>query len=453
MYLRLLACCLVLPVFGLAFSHEDGEKLLKEVAERIQNEFPNEPGQSLDLETLYAKAAQGMAQSLDPYSDYFQREDVADFESHLDGSYCGIGAYIETIKGRVAIVSAMFGSPAEAVGLKARDIVDSIDGEDVSQLDMNQLIKKIKGPQGSSFKLGIIREGVKKEFEVTRQRIVVPSCASTILPGDIAFLKLSSFDRNLLDSIVKQLDAMQQKTALKGIVVDLRGNGGGLLVQAVDVANLFLPVDKPIVTVKRKNYADVTYTTLDRCYTDLPLVVLVNEASASASEILSGALRDYKRATLIGTKTFGKGCVQQTFGLDSTHGQTELKVTIAKYYLPGGECIHGVGINPDIVVEAAPIRPELEAANIPLLLAYCDELEKDKALLAKLCENDHGDVNAYPGFVDFHCSLKTALSVDDVRACVRAELRKDFSVSAGEPFIYDLQEDVQLKAAIQVLVK
>jgi carboxyl-terminal processing protease len=297
----------------------------------------------------------------DPHTSYLNPTQYNDLITSLDGEYEGIGAYVDLTGEYVRIISPIKGAPAEEAGLKAGDLVVGVDGEDVTGLDGELVRSKILGPAGSKVVLTIQREGVEDPFdvEITRGKIVIPSVTSEMLDNNIAYVQLLVFgDDTTADLRVALEDLMAQNP--DGLILDLRGNGGGYRDVAVSVTSEFLGDG----VVLYQEYGDGSVDTFDvipgGLATDIPLVVLVDEGTASASEILAGAIQDYERGTIVGTTTFGKGTVQLPLELSNSQGV--VRITISRWLTPLERQINGVGIEPDHVVEItdADIEAELD---------------------------------------------------------------------------------------------
>ncbi|MGH7142652.1 MAG: S41 family peptidase [Planctomycetota bacterium] len=438
------------------FVRADGEQLLRDIVDKITVCYVDED--KVDLQKLYEAAAIGMVDALDPFSAYLTQQDVEDTEEKLGGKYYGIGAYVGMRDGLFTIISPIYGSPADKAGLKSMDRIIKVDDVDIRNMSIEAIIKRLKGPAGTKVKLEFWRAGLTKPRALTvpRAEITVPSVIYGVLPGDIAYMRLTTFGEDTAADCRKALAAMNKDHDIRAVVVDLRNNPGGLLNTAVDVASLFLPKGdlvvysqgRPLVFPKQEYFVKTDPIVSE------PVGVLVNSGSASASEIVSGALHDHKRAFLVGEKTFGKGSVQQPFPMAATGDKTELKLTIAKYYLPNGECIHQKGIEPDIPIET-PIIPGWKYDDFDKIAAdksvekyFTQYYAANTALFDKLAFYDGGDVSQYPGFKDFYTALKTHLSQDDVRLLLRAEARNRYEANHHEELAFDIQEDTQLRRCL-----
>jgi carboxyl-terminal processing protease len=304
-------------------------------------------------ELIYG-AIRGMVETLDPHSSFITAEDYKELMIETKGSFPGVGIVI-TMKDRVlTVVSPIEGTPAYKAGIKAGDEIIMIEDKATKDLTIREAVKLIRGPKGTRVKLTVKRKGLEKpiDFVITRDEIPIRSVRSFSLPFDLGYIRISNFQSNTGQDLVKALREMESKKELKGLVLDLRNNPGGLLSQAVRVADEFLDAGS-IVSIKsrdKKEQKSVAHKNKEsRTY---PMVALVNEGSASASEIVAGALQDNKRALILGSTTFGKGSVQTLFPLTDGSG---LRLTTALYYTPNGRSIQASGIEPDI--EVAFVQP------------------------------------------------------------------------------------------------
>jgi len=294
---------------------------------------------------------EGLAQSTgDPYTEYFTPKEANQFSDELNNSFDGIGAELGADpQGNIEIIAPIAGMPAAKAGLKPKDIITTINGVGTSGMSPDQAVGKIRGPAGSKVQLGILRNGTQQlNLTITRANIIVPSVTTKILSGNIGYMQISTFADDTAN-LANEAAATFASKHVKGIVLDLRDNPGGLVNAAVDVSSLWLPQGKTIMQEKRGSQVVQTYaaTGSDTLH-GIPTVVLVNDGSASASEITAGALHDNGAARIIGIKTYGKGVVQE---LDDLPGGAELKVTIASWYRPNGQNINHKGITPDQIVQ------------------------------------------------------------------------------------------------------
>lgn len=304
----------------------------------------------LDANNLLDGLKEGLAKAAgDNYTEYLNVKDAKDFNDELNGTFSGIGAELSKDQSNIIVVAPISGYPAEKAGLKPKDVIVEIDGKSITDSTITEAVNKIRGPVGTKVKLKVVRGGTQAlDFEITRQQITVPSVESQILDGNIGYLKVSRFAEDT--SSLSQQAAQKFKDAhVKGVILDMRSDPGGLLDAAVDLSSLWLPQGKTVLQERRggtvvRTYASKGFDTLQGIKT----VVLINEGSASASEITAGALKDNGVATLIGVKSFGKGSVQQLAKLPDGG---VLKVTIARWYTPGGKNIDKEGITPDQYVK------------------------------------------------------------------------------------------------------
>ncbi|MFP3852971.1 MAG: S41 family peptidase [Anaerolineales bacterium] len=322
---------------------------------------------------LMRGAIRGMMEALgDPHSGYMDPSEYQQANIPLEGQYEGIGAWVDPDGEYLTIIAPMPGSPAEEAGLEPGDEIIAVDGEDVTGMDGNQVIRLVMGPAGSTVELTVRREGRSEPFvvEVERREITIPSVESEMLEGDIAYVQLFNFGEDTTRDLRQALRELQRQDP-QGLILDLRGNGGGFLGTAINVADEFLP-NGLIMTERFGDGSEQEYdASRGGLAVDIPLVVLINEGSASASEIVAGAIQDRERGTLVGTTSFGKGSVQNWIPLSEDEGA--VRVTVARWYTPDGRQISENGLTPDVVVEVEPAEleddedPQLERA-IEILL-------------------------------------------------------------------------------------
>ncbi|OGQ16876.1 MAG: hypothetical protein A3B70_01805 [Deltaproteobacteria bacterium RIFCSPHIGHO2_02_FULL_40_11] len=319
--------------------------------------------EEVEIKELVYGAIKGMLATLDPHTNFLTPELFKEMKVDTSGEFGGLGIEITMKDGVLTIITPLEGTPADKAGLKANDKIIKIEDEYTDKMNLMEAVSKMRGKKGTPIQITILREGLTepKEFKVVRDIIKVKSVKFEMLKEDIGYVRVANFQerthqdlRSALTQLDRQSKKYQSKTdqpqlGLQGLVLDLRNNPGGLLDQAVKVSDLFLEKGIIVSTMGRlKENKDVEYAHKSGTWRDVPIVVLVNGASASASEIVGGALQDHQRALLIGTKTFGKGSVQQVIELDDQSG---LKLTIAKYYTPSGRSIQESGLEPDIEVE------------------------------------------------------------------------------------------------------
>ncbi len=353
---------------------QDLEELFKPFWESWQIVNEQYVTQPVDEEKLMQGAIRGMLQSLDdPYTSYMDPFQYQQNSVTLEGDYEGIGAWVDITGEYLAIISPMPGSPAEKAGLKAGDIVIAIDGEDMTGIPGDLVLRRILGPAGTEVVLSIEREDLAEplEFKIIRENILIPSLEAKMLDDNIGYIRLYTFGEDTGKDLSKELSRLMESNP-DGLVLDLRNNSGGYLTTAVDVVSEFIEAGK---TVLYQEYGDGTRQTWETNRggkaLEIPLVVLVNEGTASASEITAGAVQDYERGTLVGTTTFGKGLVQNWIPLRNDNGA--VSVTTAHWLTPNERQIHKQGLTPDVLVEItdedieADKDPQLEKA-IELLL-------------------------------------------------------------------------------------
>lgn len=344
------------------------EDLFQPFWESWQILHANYVDQPLDDVQLMRGAIEGMLDSLgDPHTSYMDPSEYEQATMDLDSSYEGIGAWVDTDAEFLTIIAPMAGSPAEEAGLQPGDEVIAIDGEDMTGIDASVAVQHVLGPAGTTVVLTIRREEVAQPFdvEIVRAEIELHSVEYELLPENIAYIQLVSFG---VETSTELRNALQEMLAEEpiGLILDLRGNGGGYLDTAIEVASEFID-DGVILTERFGDGRERTFNALgDGIATDIPLIVLINGGSASASEIVAGAIQDYGRGILMGETSFGKGSVQNWIPLSNDNGA--VRVTIARWYTPSERVIHEVGLDPDIVVEfseedwEADIDNQLEAA-------------------------------------------------------------------------------------------
>lgn len=306
-----------------------------------------------DEEALRQGMIKGMVDALgDPYSTYYTKEEFAEMMESSDGSFEGIGAYLqqdgETME--ITVSRPIKDSPAEQVGMRSGDIVRTVDGEDISGQDINLVVSKIKGPSGSTVVIGVERAGEDEliEFTIKRALVYEESVSWEMLEGEdgIGYIYILAFEDDTANQFRQALTELRDEGATS-LIIDLRDDGGGYVDVCVEIADMILP-EANIVSTKDKHGIQMSYDSSDDEFIRMPIVLIVNGNTASASEILTAALRDNDYATVVGEQTFGKGIVQEVIPLDDGSG---VKLTMCEYYTPAGECIHEVGITPDVEEE------------------------------------------------------------------------------------------------------
>ena len=407
-----------------------GLKLFSDVIDLIEKSYV-EP---VDNKKLIEDAIQGMVHGLDPHSALLSPEDYKELQLDTQGEFTGIGVSITTREGMVTVVSAIEGTPAFKAGIKSGDVIVKIGNE--STKNLKDAVNRIRGPKGSKISISIMREGVSEpmEFELLRDVIPIESVrALTIKPG-YGYVWITNFRDSTTHDLVAALEKLESgNVPMKGLILDLRNNPGGLLNQAIDVSDLFL--DKgTILSIKGRNEKNTKVFTAhaDSGKRSYPMVVLINGGSASASEIVAGALQDHKRAVIMGTTSFGKGSVQNVEPLRDGYG---LKLTIARYYTPSGRSIQAKGIEPDIEVkpEPYPVKDKDQHDRITM--------PKEKDLENHLeAEPANGQKNT------------KAVSPSKDENSESPEILPDDESANASVSLDRLEKDIQLKRALETLI-
>ena len=310
--------------------------------------------EDVPAETLITGAVKGMINALnDPHSTYMDKERYSKFMVETEGSFGGVGIVIGVKDKLLTVVAPIEGTPGEKAGIKSGDQIIKIDGQDTTGMAVDQAVSRIRGPVGSRVTLTIKRDGQdEQDYVLTRSNIQIKTVHGRMLEDKIGYIRISMFNENTGSDFRKQLNELKSQ-GMMAVVLDLRDNPGGLLTESVKVASNFVP-QGPVVSVISKSGDKMTHSS-DLRTASYPLAVLINGGSASASEIIAGAVQDTGAGTLIGTKTYGKGSVQSVMRLDS---ETAVKLTVARYYTPKARSIDGVGIEPDLKVENPVINRE-----------------------------------------------------------------------------------------------
>ncbi|SDO60959.1 carboxyl-terminal processing protease [Lutimaribacter pacificus] len=393
--------------------------LFGDIFERIRAQYVEE----VDEKDLIEAAINGMLTSLDPHSSYLSPDDAADMRVQTRGEFGGLGIEVTQEEGFVKVVSPMDGTPADEAGIEAGDFITHVDGESVLGLTLDEAVDKMRGPVGSEIIITIVREGEAEPFDVSlvRDTIKLQAVRSRV-EGDAVVLRVTTFNdqtfANLEEGLNKTVEELGGLDKISGIVLDLRNNPGGLLTQAIRVSDAFLEKGE-IVSTRGRDPADGDRynATPGDLANGRPIVVLINGGSASASEIVAGALQDHRRAIVVGTKSFGKGSVQTVMPL---RGDGAMRLTTARYYTPSGRSIQNLGVSPDIVVQQprrAPNAAEEEEQTRPR--------SRSEADLRGRLDND-------------------SLSEDEVRQIEEDRAKADKAAQLRE-------EDYQLAYAVDIL--
>jgi len=333
--------------------------LFGDIFERIRGQYVEE----VDTGELIEAAIDGMLTSLDPHSSYLSPDDAASMRVQTRGEFGGLGIEVTQEEGFVKVVSPMDGTPADEAGMEAGDFITHVDGESLLGLTLDEAVGKMRGPVGAEIIITVVREGEGEPFDVSMVRATIElQAVRSRSEGETVVLRVTTFNDkttpNLTEQLAEKVEELGGMDAVNGFVIDLRNNPGGLLTQAIRVSDAFLE-EGEIVSTRGRNpeEGDRFNATPGDLAMGKPLVVLINGGSASASEIVAGALQDHRRAIVIGTKSFGKGSVQTIMPL---RGEGAMRLTTARYYTPSGRSIQSLGVSPDIIVEQPSRKPEAE---------------------------------------------------------------------------------------------
>lgn len=367
-FLRYFLVFIFLTGIGLQLSHGDNENLpldeirtFTEVFSKIKNDYVEE----VDDRKLLEDAIRGMLAGLDPHSTYLDRESYKELQEGTTGEFGGLGIEVGMENGFVKVIAPIDDTPAKKAGIEAGDLIIKLDDTPVKGLSLNDAISRMRGKPGTDITLTIIRNGEEKPLVITITRAVIrvnSVRARTLEPG-YGYLRISSFQANTGRDLRQELDRLSEENdyKLKGVVMDLRNNPGGVLNAAVEVSDLFLDKGLIVYTEGRIKNSDLKFNARPlNVVRDLPIVILVNEGSASASEIVAGALQDHDRAVIVGQQTFGKGSVQTILPMAD---EAAVKLTTARYFTPSGRSIQASGITPDIIIDKLTVERVEEDGN------------------------------------------------------------------------------------------
>lgn len=327
-------------------------ELFSNILSILQDNYVEE----IDTDSVIEGAINGLLLSLDPHSSYLPPQSFQELQNETQGSFTGIGIEITIKDNKLTVVSPIEGTPASEAGLQANDTIVKIEGEWTTDMTPMDAVKKLRGPKGSKVTFSVYREGWDdlKEFTLVRDVIPVRSVRALFLEQGIAYTRITNFQSQTTKDYLAELKNLQKKDAVNAIILDLRSNPGGLLNQAVSVADIFIDSGLIVYTKGRREEQNMVFESRESgSYGVTPLIVLVNEGSASASEIVAGAIQDQKRGLIVGTQTFGKGSVQTIVPLQNGAG---LRMTTARYFTPSGRSIQVKGITPDITIDYKPIN-------------------------------------------------------------------------------------------------
>ena len=423
---------------------------LKDIIQYIQENYAGEVSEEAMMEGAY----KGLFEALDPYSKYFTQEELDVFDQMSSGTYSGIGATIGIENNQMTIIDLIERGPALKAGLKPGDAILTIDDKEAKISSFEKSINMLLGKPGTKVKVSIKRSDVKEVlvFNITREVIHLPAVKARVMEDNIGYIQILEFNEKVSEGVEKVLDDFQQKK-VKGIILDLRNNPGGLIDESVNVADFFVPKGQ-VVKIVFKNKSYQTYSAMKESIKK-PLVVLINEGSASASEIVAGAIQDTKVGTIIGTQSYGKGTVQSIFPISNGGG---IKLTIAKYLTPKGRIIDGVGIKPDIIIN----NPEqLDLAKLSNFVPMIEET---------VAEAGDKGLNVYGAQQRLQWMGYTDVKAVGILDEITVEALKRFQTSTGITvtgildgetilkleeqvlkMMRDSVEDLQLKKAIEVI--
>ena len=354
------------------FSSNDNTKLLSAFSKYdqiIEKYFLG----NVDKEKMQEEAIRGYIKGLDdPYTEYISKEEMQEYEEDILGNFVGIGIYMvqDTETDRIAVLSPIKNSPAEKAGIKAGDLIIKVDGVEYKAEDMSEVSSKIKGKQGSTVNLEILRGEKTLNFNVNRENIVTNPVTSKVIENNIGYIELPSFDENTSTQFKEQWENLQKQN-IQSLIIDLRNNGGGIVDEAITIANYIADKDSTLLITKDKHGNEDITKANENPIINVPVVILINENTASSAEILAGALKDLQKATLVGTKTYGKGVIQDFLTLNDGSG---IKITSQEYYTPNHSKINEIGIEPNEKVELP------ESVENPLLVDQKQDTQLQKAI-------------------------------------------------------------------------
>lgn len=377
MKIKVIVSILIIFIISLPVEARDKTEALYrhlEIFSKAIAEIDDNYVEEIDPQKLIQGALQGMLTSLDEYSQFLDTDAYKEMQVETKGRFGGLGIVIAIKDNILTVIAPIEGTPAYEAGIQPGDRIVKIEGESTKKLSLYDAVKKLRGPSGSTVNITIMREGEKEllDFTITRAIIEIQSVKDTILTEDkIGYVRLTEFQEKTA-SILKEEITKLKEEGMKALVLDLRNNPGGLLNSAIGVSEIFVPEKKVIVSTQgRKKDQNVQYISHGGVGNDIPLALLINSGSASASEIVAGAIQDWRIGVIVGTKSFGKGSVQTIIPLEDG---TAIRLTTARYYTPLGKSINGEGIHPDVVVK---IPSELEKRLSELRLKEATKKEKD----------------------------------------------------------------------------
>ncbi|CAH1042647.1 S41 family peptidase [Halomonas sp. TD01] len=361
-----------------------------EVFERIKRGYVEE----VDDRTLLRNAMRGMLSELDPHSAYLDEEEYQSLRESTQGEFGGIGIEVGTENGQLMVITPIDDTPASRAGLLSRDVIVAIDGTPTDSLSLQEAVNQMRGEPGSQLRISVLRAGEEspREFTLTREVIRSESVKHEVLETGYGYLRISQFQSRTPEQARRSLERMAREQPLEGLILDLRNNPGGVLQAAVGVADLFLDEGLIVYTEGRLSDTEMSFSASQETPAgDVPLVVLINSGSASAAEIVAGALQDQRRGVIMGTESFGKGSVQQIMPLGNGEG---LKLTTALYYTPNGRSIQAQGIEPDVEVvrgrlEVAEGQRQIREADLDGHLSGQDAMPRERAEMSQRLREDY----------------------------------------------------------------
>jgi carboxyl-terminal processing protease len=358
----------ILPDGGGSSTNDSSFDKLFEVKDVLHQQYY----QDIDDEALLEGAIKGMVDAVgDPYTVFFNQEEYQEFQDDGQGNYVGIGVMVGIKEDKIVVISPFEGSPAYEAGIRAGDFILKVEGVEYKGSEMDKAVSVIKGEEGKPVTLNISQNGVEKDVTIVRASITLVNVQSEMVAGNIGHVTMLQFTNNTAKQVREAMEELKAQGA-EGYILDLRGNPGGYLDEAVDTASLFVEKGKTVLYTLDKAQQKREYLSKGGDFIGAPLVVLLDEGSASASEVVAGALKDYKAATIVGQKSFGKGIVQMVFNVGNKEG---VKVTVSSYYSPNGINIHGEGILPDVEVQLP------EGVEAPLTIDNDTQLQKAVEIL------------------------------------------------------------------------
>ncbi|MFH1096288.1 MAG: S41 family peptidase [Candidatus Desantisbacteria bacterium] len=416
----------------------DGLRLFGKAFSLVHTQFVEE----VKAKTLVYGAIDGMLKSTgDPHTRFMTPEAFKEMKVETEGSFSGLGIVIGIKQDNLVVISPIEGTPADLAGIKAGDYIIEINGTTTKNLALVEAVQKLRGKEGSQVTITIKRDGVENPFKVTLTRAVIEvhSVKSDVIQSDVGYIRITNFNQNTAQEFAYSLVKLQ-KRGIKSLVIDLRNDPGGLLESAIDVSDNLLSKNSLIVSIagRQQEMNREFRTTGKGLYLDDPIIVLLNEGSASASEILAGAVKDNKRGLTLGVKSFGKGSVQTVLPLPDGSG---IALTTAKYFTPSGVCIHGKGIIPDVIVEMPEITPKDQEMWMKL-----DDSQYIKDFAKEHSKYTDEDIKNLQQSL---AKNKIELSEMILRRAVNIEIGR---LNGGKEIVCDLKCDPQLQRAVDIMV-